>query len=266
MENRLKIIVSLVVLAVLLALFNLANFANPLRNFFYSISSPFQRFFKNSGDNFSDFWAGMLEAQDLKRENEILQSRVRELVGEKLRLETLRKENETLREVLNLGLEKDFDLKLAKVVSQDVSQDSLLLNLGRDDGIVSGLPAINSQKVLVGKIGEVFKNFSKVVLASAKDNAFDIRIGETQEVFGVAKGRGSYSFAVELVPREKEVSPGDFVFTSSLGDIFPPNLLVGQVETAAKDDVEPFQKIKAKTAFEFSNLDNVFIIFNFQGR
>lgn len=263
MEGKLKIIVSLVVLAALLALFNLTNFSNPVRNFFYLISQPFQEFLGKTGNDFSDFWAGVFQAENLKKENDSFQLKIKELVGEKIRLQELERENESLREVLGLGLEKDFKLAFAKVVGKDVSHDSLLIDGGRDDGFFQGLPVITAQKVLVGKIGEVFKNFSKINLLSAKESAFDVRIAG-KDIFGVAKGRGGNIISLELIPRERDVKEGDFIVTAALGNIFPSDLLVGEVKKAEKADVEPFQKIEVSPTFKFEALERLFIILNFR--
>lgn len=261
MASRVKVILGLVALAALLALFNLTGFANSLKNFFYSFSQPFQKLFGKAGNDFSDFLAGVFQAGSLKKENENLQSKIQELVGEKIKLQELGKENEVLREALKLGLEKDFQLTLAKITGKDVFQDSLLLDKGRDDGLVSGLPVITPQKVLLGKIGEVFPNFSKVILLSNKESVFDVKLGD-KEIFGAAKGRGGNVISLELILREKEVEQGDIVTTAALGNIFPPHLLVGQVQKAEKADVEPFQKIEVKPAFEFEAWREVFVILN----
>ncbi|MDO8424548.1 MAG: rod shape-determining protein MreC [bacterium] len=263
MKNRTRIIVALVVFSAILALFNLTGFSNPLRNSFYLMSQPFQGFLGKAGNDFSDFWSGVFRAGDLKKENEEFQLKIKELVGEKVRLQEFKKENESLRVALDLGLEKDFNLAFAKVVGKDVSQDSLLINKGRDDGFSPGLPVITGQRVLIGKIGEVFKNFSKVILISGKENAFDVKIGE-KEILGVAKGGGGNLLSLELIPREQEIKEGDFVATAALGNIFPPNLLVGEVRKVEKKDVDPFQRVEVNPAFEFESLTEVFVVLNFQ--
>lgn len=261
MLSKVKIIVSLVIFAALLALFNLTGFSNPVRNFFYSISQSFQEFFGKAGNDFSDFWAGVLQANNLKRENESLQLKIKELVGEKIRFQGLEKENESLRGALGLGLEKDFGLDFAKVIGKDISEDTLLINKGRNDGLSSGMPVITSQKILVGKIGQIFDDFSKVVLLSNKESAFDIKIGD-KNIFGVAKGRGGNLLSLEFIPQEQEVEEGEFVATAALGNVFPANLLVGQVVMVEKTDVEPFQRIEVNSAFEFGLAAEVFIIKN----
>lgn len=250
-----------VLLIALFVFINLTDFANPLRNFFYLISRPFQEFLGKTGDDFSDFLAGLSQAENLKKENEDLQLKIKELVGEKIRLQELKKENDSLREVLNLGLEKDFELDFAKVIGKDVSQDTLLINKGRDDGLSLGMPVITSQKILVGKIGQIFDDFSKVVLLSNKESAFDIKIGD-KNIFGVAKGRGGNLLSLEFIPQEQEVEEGEFVATAALGNVFPVNLLVGQVVMVEKTDVEPFQRIEVNSAFEFGLAAEVFIIKN----
>lgn len=226
------------------------------------ISEPLQKAFWGAGDSVSDFLGGISDTENLKKENEGLRSKIKELVGEKIRLQELKEENEFLREALNLGLEKEFKLKLGEIIGKDVSQDILIINKGSKDGITIGSPVVTPQKVLAGKVGDVYNDFSKVVLISKKENSFDAKIANS-DIYGVVKGKGNSQLILEFIPKEKEIKKGDFVITSSLGGIFPKNLLVGQVKEIKKSDIEPFQKIGIEPAFEIGELKELFIVAEF---
>ena len=184
-------------------------------------------------------------------------------MGEIAFLKELRKENEKLREALKIGLEKEFQLIEARVISKDFSQDSILINKGLKGGIFEGAVVIISQKLLLGKIGEVYENFSEVILISNEEISFDAKISD-KEVYGVVRGEGNSEFYFGLIPKEADVSEGELVITTPLGGIFPGGLLVGEVEEIEKSDVEPFQKTKIKPLFDFRELDILFIISNFK--
>ena len=262
--KRKILILIIIVIAGLLVIFslNLPFFQKQLKGFFYFISSPIQKTLWRAGDKVSDFFEVIGEIRNLKRENEELKLKNQELVSQIAQLAELKKENEVLRDALGIGLEKEFKLVLAEVVSKDISQDSILINKGSKDGIRKNLPVIGQQKNLIGKIGEVYEKFSRVILISNKESSFDAQIPE-KDISGVVEGKGNLQIFLDFVPQEKEIKEGDFIITASLGGIFPKGLLVGEIGKVLRSDVEPFQQAKIKPAFDIRELETVFIITDF---
>jgi len=262
--KRKILILIIIVIAGLLVIFslNLPFFQKQLKGFFYFISSPIQKTLWRAGDKVSDFFEVIGEIRNLKRENEELKLKNQELASQIAQLAELKKENEVLRDALGIGLEKEFKLVLAEVVSKDISQDSILINKGSKDGIRKNLPVIEKQKNLIGKIGEVYEKFSRVILISNKESSFDAQIPE-KDISGVVEGKGNLQIFLDFVPQEKEIKEGDFIITASLGGIFPKGLLVGEIGKVLRSDVEPFQQAKIKPAFDIRELETVFIITDF---
>jgi len=260
--SRIKSLIAAILIIAFFVVLNLNGLLNPFKNFFYSISSPMQRIFLGAGDRVSDFLAGILEIKTFKNEIEKLQIKNQQLISRIVGLEELKKENETLRQALNIGLEKEFQLELAYLVFKDASNDSLLIDKGLRDGIKKGLPVITKEKTLIGRIGEVYNDFSEVMLITNKKSSFDAQILE-KDISGVAKGKGNLSLDLELIPKEKEVNLGDVVVSAVLGHIFPKGLLVGEVKEVKKSDLEPYQSATIKPAFDLKGIDSLFIITNF---
>ena len=233
-----------------------------VRNFFYKISEPFQKFFWKAGQKFSFFIDAFTEIKTLKEENERLKKENQRLLAELSLLKEVQKENQILRKSLNLGLEKEFKLTLADVIFKDLSEDSILINKGRKHGIKEGLPVITQEKILIGRVFEVYEEYSKVLLISNKKSSFDGKIAE-KEILGQVRGKGNLKISFDLVPREKEIKEGDLVETSALGGIFPSGLLVGKIKKVKGSDIEPFWKIEIFPLFELDKLNKVFIILEF---
>jgi rod shape-determining protein MreC len=259
---RSKIYLLSIFLIILFLILNLAGLTKDVKNFFYLISEPIQKTLWQTGKRTSDFLTGIFRAESLKKEVENLSFRNQELLSQIVTLKELKKENETLREALGIGLEKEFQLKLSQVISKDISQDSILINKGLKDGLKKDFPVITSQKVLLGRIDEVYQNFSKVKLISNKESSFDIKIFE-KEIYGVAKGKGSLRLYLDFIPKDQEISQGELIVTTTLGGIFPPGLLVGVIKEIKKSDIEPFQKAEILPSFDLKKLNNLFIITNF---
>ena len=257
----LKSIIIIILIVFFLAL-NLLNLTPKVKNFFYLISSPFQKSLQKEAIRISNFFGAVKEYKRLKEENEELKSRNRELLSQNLRLLELKKENKILREALDINLEKEFKLVLAEVIEKDIFEDSILINKGLKDGILKDMPVITKEKTLIGKVSQVYDDFSRVILISNKKSSFDAQIQE-KEIKGVVKGKGDYQVLFDLIPKEKEVNKGDLVVTSVLGGVFPKGLLVGEVEKVLKNDIEPFQRAKIKLAFDIRRTETVFVITNF---
>ena len=259
-SSRTGIIV--VLLIVFFAVLNLTPLNKGVKNFFYSISSPIQKTLWNTGSNVSDFFEAFGEIKNLKIENKKLKLEIQDLLAKNAVLKEIEIENKVLREALAIGLEKDFKLVLAQVVSKDVSQDFILINKGSQDNISKDLPVITPQKVFLGKIYEVYPNFSKVQLSTHKESSFNVKIAG-KEIFGVVKGKGNSKLFLDFVPHEKEIKKGDKIITTSLGGIFPKDLLIGEIQEVIKLDIKPFQTAEVKPFFNIKETQELFIIMEF---
>lgn len=253
---------------ILLAIFgviiiiSLNFFQSEVKNFFYSISSPFQKALFRAGDYISDFFEGLLEMKDLKRENEELRQKIQEIEAENVKLREIGKENKILREALGVKPKRDFEIFISQKISKDIiSPDSILIKGGLDDGIQKGMPVITPENVLVGKIDKVYNNFSAVNLISAKDFSFDVKVAkDTSQIYGIAKGRGNLKIYLDKVLLDAKIKEGDTLLTAVLGGIFPEGLLVGEIGKVRKSDLEPFQQAEISPFFDIKELENLFII------
>lgn len=249
----------MVVAAVLVV--SLMNFfQKEVRSLFYFFSAPIQKVLFRAGDSTSDFLQGVAQVKTLKQELDEFKLENQELLGQVVALESLNKENKSLRQALDLGLQEDFKLSLAQIIGKDISQDFILIDKGAQDNILKDMPVITQQRVLVGKISEVYDNFSKVMLISYEESSFDAKIGD---ISGVVKGQGNFRILFDLIPREENIYEGDIVVTSVLGGIFPEGLLVGRIKKIKRSDVEPFQQAEIEPFFDISQTNNLFIILEF---
>lgn len=237
-------------------------YQNEIKNFFYLTSQSFQKNLWVKGGNVSDFSKSLFKNAVLKKENEELKKYNQELLGQIVSLKGLEEENKTLRDALDAGLQKEFKLVTADLIGKDSSGDFLLINRGSVDGLSVGMPVITAQKILVGKIGEIFENFSRVILISHPQSSFPAQIYE-KEITGVVKGGGNLQLFLEKVPRDPETKEGDLIMTTSLGGNFPKELLIGRIGKIQKSDIEPLQKVEISSFLNIGELEIVFVITNF---
>lgn len=257
-RKKTKVLTGIAVVILGIVLLNV--FQKDVRSFFYCISSPVQRVLWRAGKRTSDFFSGIIKIESLKNELDELSSKNQELLSQIITLQELEKENNILREALGIELEKEFKLALTQVIGKDMSQDFLLIDKGTKDGISENMPVITQQKVLVGRIGETYDKFSKVMLISNKDSSFDAKVND---ISGIIKGQGNFKILFDLIPREKDLFQGDIVVTSAFGGFFPEGLLIGEIKEVRKSDVEPFQQAEINPDFNISQTEELFIILEF---
>ena len=170
-----------------------------------------------------------------------------------------KEENEFLRNSLDIGIEKDFDLILGRVISKDLLSDFLLINIGSNAGIKKGFPVIISGKVLLGKVVDVYPSYSRVMLITQKDNLIDVEIPDS-EIFALSKGVGNLNLSLDMVARDKELKEGSLVLTSAMGGNYPAGLLIGKVKNIKKIDNEAYQTAEIEKVFDLNTINNIFVI------
>jgi len=226
------------------------------------MSAPIQKSFLSAGADMSSFLKFSFPGKDLQTTNQNLVLKNQELLSEISQMSELKKENETLRHALDIGLNEEFKLAFATVTSKDPFQDSILINKGKNQGIQDNMPVLTETKVVLGKVSEVYDDFSKVLLISDKSMSFDAQVYDS-ETKGVIKGEGNQKLMLDLVPQDKELKIGDLIITSSLGGIFPKGLVVGEIQKIEKNDIRPYQVAQIFPYFSLTNLQTVFVATSF---
>jgi rod shape-determining protein MreC len=257
-------------LLIILIIFSLNFFREDIKNLFYSVSNPFQSFFINQSSSVIGFFEGIKDARELNLENEDLVSQSKRIIEEINSLKNLEKENEELRQALELNIREDFSVTEAYFSSVIDCEDSILINKGYEHGISEGFPVISSEKSLIGIVDKVYENYSLVKLISSEEISFNVEVvsktslEENSEEYakyqGLARGIKGSNLIVELIPKNAEIEEDSFVFTAGSEVFFPKDLLVGTVAQINKNDVESSQTLLVNSLINLSRERIVFII------
>ncbi|MBI2624916.1 MAG: rod shape-determining protein MreC [Candidatus Nealsonbacteria bacterium] len=234
-----------------LAIFFLNLFQNGVKGDIYLVSSPLQRAFWRAGEKTSDFLSLFAKSQVLREENERQRIQLLEIIKKNAFLKGLEAENKSLREALRVGLADNFDLIFGSSYGKDLTEDSIIIDKGAKDGIEKGFPVVTEQKVLIGKVGEVYKNYSNVILVSNKKSVLVAYIAG-KSTSGLLKGQGNFNAILTLIPKDAVLNEGDSVVS---GD-----LVLGQVNRVINNDVKPFLEAEVSLLFKTRDLDRIFII------
>ena len=138
-------------------------------------------------------------------------------------------ENARLLDLNNVRLDPKFT-KITGVVLADSGspfRQTVLLNIGKRDGIVDGWAAIDGIG-LVGRIAGVGERTSRVILLGDTSSRVAVTI-ESNGQTGLVVGDNTSRPQIEFLENPETVRPGDRVMTSGDGGVFPSGILVGQV-------------------------------------
>ena len=246
---------------VLLLFLNLSSFPKQIKNTFYFVSEPVQEWLWVKGSAFSDFFEGIIQGSQIKKENDWLLSQNKQLINQNIELEKLREENKALRLALGLSLEEDFDLEFAQVIGRDFSNNIIIINKGAEDNLKTNFPLITEEKVLIGKIVEVYENISKIQLLSSQESLLNIEVFN-KNIHGLLKGKNSSDYFLDLIPEDSEIFSDDLIVTSGFGGDFPKGLLVGMISSIKDSETISFKEAIVRPSFNIQDLNYVFIILN----
>jgi rod shape-determining protein MreC len=152
----------------------------------------------------------------------------------------------------------------ASVIARDISpfMHYVIIDRGSDDGLRKGMPVI-TQQGLVGSIAAVTAGAARVQLINDPGSSINV-ILQQSDIEAVLNGQITGEIELDMISQNATIQPGDLVMTSGLGGNYPANLVIGQVVTIRNEASALFQTASVQPAVDFSQLEIVLIITNFQ--
>ena len=201
----------------------------------------------------------------LRAENDRLREDLQDINRVLAETESIRADNEVLRQLLQLELPGELlaQSTVARVQAGGSSNFdfSVVVNKGADEGIAIGQPVVNLQG-LVGYVEAVSSNSATVKLLTDPDHAVAVRLVSTGFV-GTAEGRGSGDLKLVSSRADSAIEEGEVVVT--FANRYPAGLVVGTVARSAEPAAGVGIQTTIDPAVDFERLDFVRVIFFLPG-
>ena len=211
------------------------------------------------------FYSYMFRYEALAAENEALKAQIAEMEDEARQADSYQRENERLREALDLTTSReDFALVDAYIISWSSNDwtNTFTINRGADSGIEAGMCAITANGEVVGLVTEAGPNYAtvKTVLDSSLEISATIASSgyNGMVVGGYEDGRKDL-LRMDYLPSSAVIRNNDQVVTSG-STIYPRNLILGYVIDAGFDDTGVAKFAVLEPAADIGSLEQVFII------
>ncbi|HEY2103638.1 MAG TPA: rod shape-determining protein MreC [Chthoniobacterales bacterium] len=235
----------------------------------YQLLSPFLKTGSGLEKQITSVRSGLKSLQDLEAENNSLRVENRSLRATNQALRDVEHEVNRLRQALNYRERAVFKLIPAEVVTRDSSTwwRTVTINRGKEDGIETDMPVVTDEG-LVGKTTTVGRAISVVLLVSDENCRVAANVEGTREQ-GIVTGErvvGSVTPLLELnfLSKQANLQPGQKAYTSGVGGVFPPGLLIGIVKSFRVRELDG--QAKLNPAVDLSKLEDIFVVTGVTGR
>lgn len=149
-----------------------------------------------------------------------------------------------------------YDIEYSKVIMRDIYEffDKVTILKGSEDGVQKGDLVINHEG-LVGVVKRVYKTYSEVELLTNKDINLSVRINKS---YGILSSKNNKLY-VKNIKTDTEIKEGDKVYTSGLTKT-PGSILIGEVKSREKDNLDLEYVIEVNPVTNFYNLNYVGVV------
>ena len=182
-------------------------------------------------------------------ENKELKRNLQNMTSWKEKALQLEQKNAQLRALNNVKLSKDLVWVTGEIMADSGSPfyQSGVINIGIKDGIKNGSAAVDGLG-LVGRISGIGQNIARVLFLTDISSAIPIKIRRNNQK-GLLIGDNSPWPLLEFIEEKALINIGDRVFTSGDGNVFPSDILIGNIF------IDSRKKLRVKPIANFESLE-----------
>ncbi len=263
------ILLAVIVGAFAIMVLDTMGFLSPVDNVIHTSMAPLTTLFAEVRTAAGEVVSTARDLRTLRQRNNELEALVERLTVENLQLSEVVTENEKLRSFFSFAqTNPTYDFRGGQVVARVIGDsasaysDIIQIDLGEQHGIQRGMPVV-TDRGFVGRIVHVYPQSSEVLLLTDPNSSINV-MTQASRAPGSLTGRPGQLPLMNFIPPDIDISVGEIVMTSGLGGAFPKGLVVGQVVDVLKNDDRMFQQAVIRPTVDFSRLELVLVITNFQ--
>ncbi len=234
-----------------------------------TVLAPFQAGANALTNQAQQLYSYMFRYEAIVAENEKLKAELSALQDEAREADSIAKENDRLRELLELQKSHpDYKYVDAYIISWDPNDFTSYFTIGKgaSSGIEAGMCAITSGGEVVGLVTEVGSNYAvvKTVLdSSLQVSATIASSGYKGMVQGGYAGGQKNLLRMDYLPSSAVIRNKDAVVTTG-STFYPRNLILGYVVDAGFNDTGVAKYAILEPAADINNLEQVFILTSYE--
>ena len=264
---RVVLVIALVLVIAFALITNLTEFDLP-QKLVQTALAPFRSGVQTLTRQAEQYYNYMFRYEALEAENAALRAQVAAMEEEARSADSLKRENERLKELNKLTETRlDFQMMDSYVISYSAVDwsSTMTIDRGSIDGVEEGMCAITANGAVVGLITEVGTNYSviKTVLDSSLEISGTIASSGYNGIVTGAYITGQEGLLrMDYLASSAIIRNRDQVVTSG-STVYPRDLMMGYVVDAGFDETGVAKYALLEPAVEVGGLEQVFILMAF---
>lgn len=237
----------------------------PIKNSLSSVTTPVQSQMNEKGNWLIDHVSFLSNIANIKKENDALREKIKELDKKVSQMEKEETELKRLRKLLELSEKYDeYPTVGANVIGRGPGNwfDTIVIDKGKKDGIEEGMNVLAGDG-LVGIVTEV-QNSSSTIMSIIDDgsnvSAMSLETGDICMVNGNQEMMEKGYIGVEDIDKEAKVKEGEKMITSNISSKYLAGLTIGTIKDIELSDSKLSKTAKLEPVVDFKHLQEVLII------
>lgn len=257
------------VLTVVPSVFSIMGYRSLAKNIVGTVTMPVRWVATVVGNGIEGWGKYFGNMKALNEENKALIDENAALKDQLEKAELLEKENERLRDYLDMKNKyPSFKMEEGMIISHSSGNyiTNFTLNRGTLHGIAPNMPVVTKEGI-VGYVVEVGLNWCMVSTLIETATSVGAYIPRS-EVVGIVSGdysmRHEGTCKINYIDAEADVQIGDTVYSSGTGSVYPADLKIGTVTALEVDEYNRTLVATVSPAVDFSSLKWVMVITGYE--
>ena len=237
-----------------------------------TVTYPFVTAANAISNGVNGFIDKLVNADTYKSQNDELRELVTQMYERTADYEELQKENEQLRQMLELQ-QKNEDFKFSEpcsIIARNANDiyGGFTINHGSSSGISLNDPIITSVG-LIGRVTEIAPNYARVsTVLSPQVNVgvYTMRTKTTGVLENDIATAEQKQCLMSNILKDADIEPGDVIVTSGQSGLFPEGLIVGTVKEVYDDPNGLSKHAVIEPAEDCFSITSVYAVVDFDGK
>lgn len=237
-----------------------------------TVTYPFVTAANAVSNGVNGFIDKLVNADTYKSQNDELRELVTQMYERTADYEELQKENEQLREMLNLS-KKHEDFKFSEpcsIVARNANDiyGGFTINHGSTSGISLNDPIITSVG-LIGRVTDIAPNYARVSTILSPQVNVGVYTQRTKTTGVLESNTATAEQGLCLMSnilKDADITPGDVIVTSGQSGLFPEGLIVGTVKEVYDDPNGLSKHALIEPAEDCFKITSVYAVVDFDGK
>lgn len=267
--KKILFFLTILILLIMIGLSSIGRLGGADLGFFGNMISGFQKIVYKTGNTLTNSFYSVQEIVKMREENIMLTESVYELREQVRILENIINKSEALETEYEMKKNLSYDYVVGQVIAIDDSNwfSRFTIDKGENDGIEQNDIVIQAVKTdegivqigLVGIVTQTSSGWSKVITLLDESCKVSFRNIETDES-GILQGSIDGTVTGYFFSSKVSAGPGDNLVTSGIGEVYIPDIYIGDVKDVVKTTDASTLRIIVEPAVVFTKINRVYVL------